>query len=73
MLAAALSCPQAHSASVDVKYRGVVSLAPFSCIDVESSFIKRVCYDKAYQYQTERHLLSLLRNRCGHGRVTYVG
>jgi hypothetical protein len=51
MLVAALGCQLAHSESVDVKYRGVVNLAPFSCTDVErSSFVRRVCYDKANQY-----------------------
>jgi hypothetical protein len=33
---------------VDVKYRGLVDLETFSCIDVSrSGFIKRVCYDSA--------------------------
>ena len=36
---------------VEVKYNGRVDLASLSCIDVSrSSFIKRVCYDKAKSY-----------------------
>jgi KTSC domain len=34
-----------------VKYRGNVSLKPFSCTDISrSSFIKRVCYDDKNEY-----------------------
>jgi len=37
--------------SVDVKYRGEVDLKSFDCTDItRSSFIKRVCYDKANEY-----------------------
>lgn len=37
--------------TVDVKYRGPVDLRPFTCTDTpRSSFIGRVCYDKANQY-----------------------
>lgn len=37
--------------TVNVKYRGFVDLAPFTCTDTpRSSFIGRVCYDKANQY-----------------------
>ena len=51
VLTAELAGQQARSESVDVKYRGTVNLAPFSCSDVErSSFIKRVCYDASNQY-----------------------
>ena len=40
-----------HAESVEVKYRGSVDLRPFACSDVtRSSFIERVCYDKANQY-----------------------
>src|ERR1700712_1362028 len=36
---------------VDVKYRGSVDLKPFVCTDTpRSSFIMRVCYDKAQSY-----------------------
>ena len=36
---------------VDVKYRGTVDLKPFTCTDTpRSSFIQRVCYDKAQSY-----------------------
>jgi hypothetical protein len=39
------------SETVDVKYRGVVDLKPFACTDTpRSSFIQRVCYDKAQSY-----------------------
>lgn len=39
------------SETVDVKYRGAVDLAPFTCADTpRSSFIQRVCYDKAQSY-----------------------
>jgi len=37
--------------TVDVKYRGLIDLKPFVCIDTaRSSFIQRVCYDKAQSY-----------------------
>jgi hypothetical protein len=40
-----------RSETVDVKYRGVVDLTPFACTDMpRSSFIQRVCYDKAQSY-----------------------
>lgn len=46
------------SETVDVKYRGVVDLKPFACADTpRSSFIQRVCYDKAQSYM----LVSLRR------------
>jgi KTSC domain len=39
------------SETVDVKYRGVIDLKPFACTDTpRSSFIQRVCYDKAQSY-----------------------
>jgi hypothetical protein len=40
----------AHAESVDVKYRGSVDLTPFACTDTVSSFVNRMCYDKANQY-----------------------
>src|ERR1700682_29658 len=49
-LAILISTP-ASSESVDVKYRGPVDLKPFACADTpRSSFIQRVCYDKAQSY-----------------------
>ena len=37
--------------TVNVKYRGVVDLTSFVCTDTHrSSFIQRVCYDKAHSY-----------------------
>jgi hypothetical protein len=37
--------------TVDVKYRGPVDLKAFECHDINrSSFINRVCYDKAQSY-----------------------
>jgi hypothetical protein len=39
------------SETVDVKYRSTVDLKPFACTDTpRSSFIQRVCYDKAQSY-----------------------
>jgi len=41
--------------TVEVKYRGSVDLRPFTCSDVSrSSFVERVCYDKANQYMIIR-------------------
>jgi KTSC domain len=41
----------ASAETVDVKYRGTLDLAPFACTDVtRSSFIRRVCFDKAKSY-----------------------
>jgi hypothetical protein len=40
-----------NAETVDVKYRGTVDLKPFACTDTpRSSFIQRVCYDKAQSY-----------------------
>ncbi len=37
--------------TVNVKYRGVVDLAPFQCESVSrSSLVTRVCYDRKEQY-----------------------
>lgn len=37
--------------SVDVKYRGTVSLDRFSCTDISrSSTVERVCYDEQHEY-----------------------
>ncbi len=40
----------ARAESVEVKYRGPVDLKPFACSDVTSSFVRRVCYDRAETY-----------------------
>jgi hypothetical protein len=45
-----LSTTPALAETVDVKYRGTVDLAPFVCQDTVSSFVNRVCYDKAKSY-----------------------
>jgi hypothetical protein len=42
---------EVRSETVDVKYRGPVDLKTFDCRDTpRSSFIQRVCYDKAQSY-----------------------
>jgi hypothetical protein len=42
---------EVRSENVDVKYRGPVDLKTFECRDItRSSFIQRVCYDKAQSY-----------------------
>jgi hypothetical protein len=42
---------EVKSETVDVKYRGPVDLQTFECRDItRSSFIQRVCYDKAQSY-----------------------
>jgi hypothetical protein len=44
-----------HGETVDVKYRGSVDLKTFACNDISrSSFITRVCYDRAKQYMIIR-------------------
>lgn len=44
-------CTIANAEEVNVRFRGTVDLKPFDCTDVtRSSFIRRVCYDKAQQY-----------------------
>lgn len=44
------ACP-AFAETVDIKYRGPLDLALFACTDVtRSSFIRRVCFDKAKSY-----------------------
>ena len=48
---ALLAPTAAGSETVDVKYGGAVDLKPFACSDTpRSSFIQRVCYDKAQSY-----------------------
>ncbi|MCC8956129.1 KTSC domain-containing protein [Bradyrhizobium sp. Pear77] len=50
-LCGALFAAPASAETVDVKYRGAVDLKPFACTDItRSSFIQRVCYDKAQSY-----------------------
>ncbi|MGY4160207.1 MULTISPECIES: KTSC domain-containing protein [unclassified Bradyrhizobium] len=50
-LCGALVAASASAETVDVKYRGAVDLKPFACTDIaRSSFIQRVCYDKAQSY-----------------------
>jgi hypothetical protein len=51
MLIVLLLAAEAHSETVEVKYRGPVDLKTFECRDINrSSFIQRVCYDKAESY-----------------------
>jgi hypothetical protein len=41
----------AATETVDVKYRGPVDLESFACKDTpQSSFVRRVCFDKANSY-----------------------
>jgi KTSC domain len=54
-------CTTAHAETVNVKYRGPVDLKPFTCTDTVSSFVNRVCYDKANSY-----MLILLNNTWYH-------
>ena len=47
------NCDHPHAAwaeMVDVRYRGSVDLKPFICIDTNSTFVNRVCYDKKETY-----------------------
>jgi hypothetical protein len=51
LLATLVLTAEVRSETVDVKYRGTVDLKPFACTDTpRSSFIQRVCYDKAQSY-----------------------
>jgi hypothetical protein len=76
-----LSASLALAETVDVKYRGPLDLAPFACTDVaRSSFIRRVCFDKAKatRSQSQRDLLSLLQHPnehrgCVDGRIPWAG
>jgi hypothetical protein len=43
-------CATAQAETVYVKYRGSVDLKPFECENTVSSFVNRVCYDKANSY-----------------------
>ena len=50
-LALALLTTAAHAETVDVKYRGPVSLDNFFCPALKSSsFVNRICYDEARKY-----------------------
>ena len=66
VLAASLTSAVAAEEPVDVKYRGPISLAPFTCEAItRSSFIERVCYDAKNAYMLinlHGHLVPLLRN-----------
>lgn len=47
--------PPSNAETVSVKYRGSVDLKTFACDDISrSSFITRVCYDRAKQYMIIR-------------------
>jgi len=59
MVAALYATAQAET--VNVKYRCPVDLKPFTCTNTESSFVNRVCYDKANSY-----MLILLNNTWYH-------
>jgi|SRR5215469_5614105 len=51
VVALLLSFGQAKAETVEVKYRGLVDLAPFTCETVtRSSLVQRVCYDPREQY-----------------------
>jgi hypothetical protein len=54
-------CATAQAEIVDVKYRGPIDLKPFNCTNTVSSFVNRVCYDKANSY-----MLILLKNTWYH-------
>ncbi|WP_210241666.1 MULTISPECIES: KTSC domain-containing protein [unclassified Mesorhizobium] len=44
-----------HAETVDVKYRGPVHLAKFQCTgELDSSVLKRVCYNPEYSYMLIR-------------------
>src|SRR4051794_8516238 len=45
-----LMATNGYAETVDVKYRGLVDLKPFACVDTVSSFVNRVCYDEAKSY-----------------------
>lgn len=47
---ALLFASTASAETVDVKYHRPVDLKPFTCLDTKSSFVNRVCYDKANAY-----------------------
>jgi hypothetical protein len=50
-LGLSLCGPSADAEAVNVKYRGLVDLAPFNCESIaRSSFIERVCYDTKNAY-----------------------
>jgi len=57
----AASVRDAQADTVNVKYRGLVELKPFSCTETVSSFVRRVCYDKQHTY-----MLILLRDTWYH-------
>ena len=51
LVVTALIATHVSSETVNVKYRGAVDLTPFACTDTpRSSFVQRVCYDKAQSY-----------------------
>ena len=46
-----LLCSSVKAETVVVKYRGSVDLTTFECPAIkDSSFVKRICYDKTNQY-----------------------
>jgi hypothetical protein len=51
LIAGSLAASPASAETVNVIYRGPVSLEPFACTDTpRSSFIRRICYDKGQSY-----------------------
>jgi hypothetical protein len=51
LLLVLLFATEVRAETVEVKYRGPIDLKTFQCSDVSrSSFIQRVCYDKAQNY-----------------------
>jgi hypothetical protein len=61
VLAMVVLYARAEAETVNVKYRGPVDLKPFTCTNMVSSFVNRVCYDKANSY-----MLILLKNTWYH-------
>jgi len=61
VIAILILCATARAEIVNVKYRGPVDLQPFTCTNTVSSFVNRVCYDKAKSY-----MLILLNNSWYH-------
>jgi hypothetical protein len=54
---AALMAMPVMAESVDVKYWGYADLSTYDCVDTESSFVNRICYEA-----DESHVVVLLRS-----------
>lgn len=63
VMAIVVLCATAQAETVDVKYRGLVDLKPFTCTNTVSSFVNRGLLRQGqpvHDYLAEQHLVCLV-------------